>query len=75
MHSRLSIVCNAPIPVCKRALVALKCFVHGQHNFSCVKPHSYLVIRIGRRWRLLSKNGGQQWRLMTHETYNQEYRK
>jgi hypothetical protein len=43
--------------------------------FSRVKPHAYLVIRIGRRWRLLSKNGGQQWRLMTHETYNQEYRK
>ncbi|WP_440589244.1 ParE family toxin-like protein [Klebsiella pneumoniae] len=30
---------------------------------------------LGRRWRLLSKNGGQQWRLMTHETYNREYRK
>jgi hypothetical protein len=40
-----------------------------------VKPHAYLVIRIGRRWRLLSKNGGAQWRLMTHETYNQEFRK
>lgn len=75
MHSRLSIVCNAPLPVCTRALAALKCFSHGKHNFSCVKPHSYLVIRIGRRWRLLSKNGGQQWQLMTHETYNQEYRK
>ncbi|WP_436798607.1 ParE family toxin-like protein [Klebsiella pneumoniae] len=24
---------------------------------------------------MLSKNGGKQWRLMTHETYNQECRK
>ncbi|WP_445013907.1 ParE family toxin-like protein [Yokenella regensburgei] len=24
---------------------------------------------------MLSKNGGAQWRLMTHETYNQEFRK
>lgn len=75
MHPRLSVICSAPLPVCNRALAALKCFARGQRNFSRVMPHAYLVIRIGRRWRLLSKNGGQQWRLMTHETYNQEYRK
>ncbi|HBW1238763.1 ParE family toxin-like protein [Klebsiella pneumoniae] len=73
MHPRLSVICSAPLPVCTRALAAMKRFVRGQRNFSRVKPHAYLVIRIGRRWRLLSKNGGQQWRLMTHETYNQEY--
>ncbi|WP_137916173.1 hypothetical protein [Klebsiella quasipneumoniae] len=75
MHPRLSIICSAPLPVCNRALAALKCFARGQRNFSRVMPHAYLAIRIGRRWRLLSKNGGQQWRLMTHETYNREYRK
>ncbi|EMF0743440.1 TPA: hypothetical protein MYM09_004492 [Klebsiella pneumoniae] len=75
MHPRLSVICSAPLSVCLRAVSALKCFARGQRNFSRVKPHAYLVIRIGRRWRLLSKNGGQQWRLMTHETYNQEYRK
>ncbi|WP_441327516.1 ParE family toxin-like protein [Klebsiella sp. K4-50] len=75
MHPRLSIVCSAPLPVCTRAIAALKCFSRGQHNFSRVKPHAYLEIRIGRRWRLLSKIGGAHWRLMTHETYNQEFRK
>ena len=75
MYPRLSVICSAPLPVCTRALAALKCFARGQRNFSRVKPHAYLVIRIGRRWRLLSKHGGQQWRLMTHKTYNQEYRK
>ncbi|WP_439413102.1 ParE family toxin-like protein [Enterobacter ludwigii] len=75
MHPRLSISCSAPLPVCNRAVAALKSYAHGKHNFSCVKPHFYLVIRIGLRWRLLSKNGGALWRLMTHETYNQEIRK
>ncbi|HEE9899537.1 TPA: hypothetical protein R8G28_002922 [Citrobacter freundii] len=75
MHPRLSVVCSAPLPVCTRAIAALKCFSRGRRNFSRVKPNAYLVIRIGRRWRLLSKNGGAQWRLMTHETYNQEFRK
>ncbi|EPH0213768.1 ParE family toxin-like protein [Klebsiella oxytoca] len=75
MYPRLSVVCSAPLPVCIRALAALKCFARRQRNYSRIKPHSYLVIRIGRRWRLLSKNGGQRWRLMTHETYNKEYRK
>ncbi len=75
MHPRLSVVCSAPLPVCSRAVAEVKQFSRGERNYSRVKPHHYLVIRIGRRWRLLSKNGGQQWQLMTHETYNQEYRK
>lgn len=75
MHPRLSIACSAPLHVFLRAAAALKCFSRGQRNFTRIKPHAYLVIRIGRRWRLLSKNGGAQWRLMPHETYNQEFRK
>ncbi|HEM8077720.1 TPA: hypothetical protein U2M14_000971 [Enterobacter roggenkampii] len=75
MHPRLSIACSAPLHVFLRAAAALKCFSRGQRSFTRIKPHAYLVIRIGRRWRLLSKNGGAQWRLMTHETYNQEFRK
>lgn len=47
MFPSLSVVCSAPLPVCTRALAALKCFSHGQRNFSRVKPHAYLVIRIG----------------------------
>lgn len=75
MRSRLSVACNAPLPVCTRALAALKCFARSRRNYSRVKPHHYLVIRLGRRWRLLSKNDGQHWQLMTHETYNRECRK
>lgn len=41
MHPRLSVICSAPLPVCTRALAALKCFACGQRNFSRVKPHAY----------------------------------
>ncbi len=46
MHPRLSVICSAPLPVCNRALAALKCFARGQRNFSRVMPHAYLAIRL-----------------------------
>ncbi|GAA3911616.1 hypothetical protein GCM10022405_40960 [Gibbsiella dentisursi] len=67
---RLSVICAAPIHVCTRAFAALKAYSRGKRNYSRIKPYHYLAIRIGRNWRLLSKNGGQKWQLMTHETYN-----
>ena len=33
-HSHLSVVSNAPLPVCKRALAALNCFARGQRNYT-----------------------------------------
>lgn len=30
----------------------------------------YLSLKVNPRWRLLSQNGGKDWQLMTHETYN-----
>lgn len=32
----------------------------------------YLSLKVNPRWRLLSKNGGKDWQLMTHEKYNGE---
>lgn len=29
MYPRLSVICSAPLPVCTRALAALKCFARG----------------------------------------------
>ncbi|WP_434583482.1 ParE family toxin-like protein [Klebsiella michiganensis] len=37
-----------------------------------MKSNFYLVIRLGLRWRLLSRNNGKHWYLMTHESYNKE---
>jgi hypothetical protein len=41
MFPRLSVVRSAPLPVCTRALAALKCFARGQRNYTRVKPHAY----------------------------------
>lgn len=30
----------------------------------------FLSLKVNRRWRLLSRNGGKDWQLMTHETYS-----
>lgn len=30
----------------------------------------YLSLAVNPRWRLLSKNQGKDWQLMTHERYN-----
>ncbi|WBF43750.1 hypothetical protein [Serratia rubidaea] len=53
----------------------LKQFRLGRRVFTRIKPYGYLKINIGHRWRLLSKNDGRDWRLMTHETYNVESKK
>lgn len=37
--------------------------MHGSGNLS---------LRVNRRWRLLSRDGGQNWEVMSHETYNRE---
>lgn len=49
-------------------------FYKGRKNYSRVKPNFYLVIRLGLRWRLLSRNNGKHWYLMTHESYNKEFK-
>lgn len=30
----------------------------------------FLSLAVNPRWRLLSRNSGKDWQLMTHETYN-----
>lgn len=75
MVTKLQISCAAPVGVCARAAAELRSYARGQKNYSRIAPNFYLVIRIGRRWRLLSKNGGKVWSLLTHEKYNVESKK
>lgn len=75
MSIRLQISCAAPLCVSKRATVELNQYAKGRKNYSRIAPHHYLVIRLGCRWRLLSKNGGNVWSLLTHEKYNVESKK
>nr|WP_226883154.1 hypothetical protein [Enterobacter hormaechei] len=31
----------------------------------------YLSLKVNLRWRLLSRDGGQNWEVMSHERYNE----
>ncbi|MEB6619609.1 ParE family toxin-like protein [Enterobacter roggenkampii] len=64
--------CTAPARIWKSASIELSAYIRGRKNYSRIKPHHYLVIRLGKRWRILSKDNGRHWQLMTHETYNKE---
>nr|WP_269837120.1 hypothetical protein [Enterobacter asburiae] len=35
----------------------------------------YLSLKVNPRWRLLSKDGGQNWEVMSHERYSGEIKK
>lgn len=35
----------------------------------------WLSLAVIKRWRLLSKNGGKDWQLMSHEKYSSEINK
>lgn len=35
-----------------------------------IRSTGYLSLRVNPRWRLLSKDGGRNWEVMSHETYN-----
>lgn len=37
-----------------------------------IRRTGHLSLRVNLRWRLLSKDGGKSWEVMSHETYNRE---
>ncbi|WP_256852080.1 hypothetical protein [Pantoea sp. Fr+CA_20] len=47
----------------------------GKKVFRRLALNGYLKIDVGPYWRMLSKDGGRQWWLMDHETYNREIRR
>ena len=64
--------CHAPSCVWNKVVAEVTAFRRGKKNYSRTKQKKYLVIRIGFKWRVLSKDDGNFWQLMTHETYNRE---
>ncbi len=44
----------------------------GKRVYSEVGCSGYLKIDVGVRWRLLSKNRGENWLFMSHQTYDRE---
>lgn len=61
---------NAPLWITEKALAALKQLQSGRtiaRRTSCKK---YLTMRVNKRWRLLSRDDGKNWQLLTHNDYN-----
>lgn len=68
---------SAP-PCCqKKAIEHVKRFRRGERNYKNIHVKgkhtpgcAWMKINIGASWRLLSRNSGADWELLTHERYN-----
>lgn len=47
----------------------------GRRVYSEVGCTGYLKIDVGIRWRLLSKNRGDDWLFMSHQSYDREMKR
>lgn len=60
--------------IINKALLLLSDYYAGKKIYQVIKPCHYLSVRVSYRWRLLSKDNGYRWELMTHERYNKQFR-
>lgn len=66
---RLSAI-RIPLRVHLKAAIMLCWYRQGKAFARRMHRTGYLSIPVTPRWRLLSKNEGKDWELMSHETYN-----
>ncbi|WP_421412640.1 hypothetical protein ACOMDM_13710 [Serratia plymuthica] len=50
-------------------------FRDGKKTPTRTYQHSHLTLPVARCWRLLSKDNGHSWKVMSHEKYNVEIKK
>lgn len=55
-----------------KARSLLRQYRQGKRVYSEVGCSGYLKIDVGIRWRLLSKNHGEDWLFMSHQAYDRE---
>lgn len=58
-----------------KAAALLSRFDRGEKVYTKTKRFAYLEIRVTAWWRLLSKNCGVSWKLMTHAAFDNEVNK
>ncbi|MDC9612940.1 hypothetical protein PSI19_03380 [Xenorhabdus khoisanae] len=70
---------RTPEKIISKAKFQLSRFKQGErisHKVKCAGKqkgaYSTLKINVGAFWRLLSRDAGKNWELMTHERYNKE---
>lgn len=70
----LIVTSHASESVMNKAFSLLSEYYAGRKVYKVVQPHCYLSVNVSLRWRLLSKDKGHRWVLMTHERYNKQYK-
>lgn len=63
---------RAPEWVCTQAVMILSRYRKHRIIACRIRGTGYLSLRVNRRWRLLSRDSGRNWQLMSHETYNRK---
>ncbi len=53
-----------------RAISVLSMYRKQRLHAARILGTGNLSLKVNRRWRLLSKDQGQNWQLMSHEKYN-----
>lgn len=48
----------------------LELFQRGEQAITHLKRSGAISLKVGIRWRLLSRDNGETWDLLTHERYN-----
>jgi len=59
----------------RKACMLINSFKNGKRVTKKLDLNGYLKMDVGPFWRVLSKDGGHNWVLMNHQTYNREIRK
>ncbi|NUL35100.1 ParE family toxin-like protein [Kosakonia sacchari] len=66
---------KTPERVHQQAIKVLAKFRRKEIHPGKTHQHGYLMLRVNLHWRLISKNGGSDWELMTCEKYLKEIKK
>ncbi|HAU6733461.1 TPA: hypothetical protein JEL83_003399 [Salmonella enterica subsp. enterica serovar Elisabethville] len=66
---------NVSKVVTSKARSLLSLYQQGKRVYTRIGQTGYLKIDLGTRWRLLSKDAGKSWLIMSHQTYDRELKR
>lgn len=61
---------RVPVWVHLKAINTLRLYHRRKVHSILIRTTGNLSIRVCRRWRLLSRDNGRNWEVMSHERYN-----
>ncbi|MDK9373400.1 hypothetical protein QQF54_08535 [Lelliottia sp. V106_10] len=61
-----------PLWIHLKAINVLQAYRRHKLITTYIHTTGYLSLKVNRRWRLLSRDNGRNWEVMSHERYNKE---